>query len=88
MKREEVVVGKDTEFPLNGMLTLPDDTSSPVPAVVFVHGAGMSDMDGSVGSLTPYMDLAYGLAGHGIASIRYDKRTYASIKIGQVKFLS
>ena len=81
MKREEIVVGKDTEFPLNGMLTLPDDTSSPVPAVVFVHGAGMSDMDGSVGSLTPYMDLAYGLAGQGIASIRYDKRTYAHMAV-------
>lgn len=77
MIREEVIIGEHTEYPLNGMLTLPDDTTSPVPAVVFVHGAGMSDMDGSVGSTTPYKDIAYGLAALGIASIRYDKRTYA-----------
>lgn len=77
MIREEIIVGEDTEFPLNGMLTLPDDTTNPVPAVVFVHGAGMSDMDESVGSMTPFKDLAEGLVEHGIASIRYDKRTYA-----------
>lgn len=77
MIKEEVIVGKDSEFPLNGMLILPDDTTNPVPAVVFVHGAGMSDMDESVGSMTPFKDLAEGLVEYGIASLRYDKRTYA-----------
>ena len=77
MKREDIVVGENTEYPLNGMLTLPDNTDTPVPAVVLVHGSGMSDMDESVGYITPFKDLAYGLAEHGIASIRYDKRTLA-----------
>jgi pimeloyl-ACP methyl ester carboxylesterase len=56
---------------------LPENTENPVPAVVFVHGSGSSNMDEKVGKLTPFRDLAYGLAAHGIASVRYDKRTFA-----------
>ncbi len=48
-----------------------------MPAVVFVHGSGSSNMDEKVGKLTPFKDLAEGLAKHGIASIRYDKRSFA-----------
>ena len=70
-------VGEGTEYPLNGILTLPDDLSDPVPAVVMVHGSGPSDMDERVMKLTPFRDLAEGLAEHGIASLRYDKRTFA-----------
>ena len=77
MKTEAIVVGKDTEYPLNGLLTLPDELSTPVPAVVFVHGSGSSNMDEKVMKLTPFKDLAEGLAAHGIASIRYDKRSFA-----------
>lgn len=77
MKAEAIVVGKGTEYPLKGLLTLPEDTSVPVPAVVFVHGSGASNMDEKVGKLTPFKDLAEGLAAHGIASIRYDKRSFA-----------
>ncbi len=75
MVREKIVVGEGTQFPLNGLLTLPDDLSAPVPAVVFVHGSGSSNMDEKVGKLTPFRDLAEGLARHGVASLRYDKRT-------------
>ena len=77
MITEKVTVGEGTEYPLNGLLTLPDDLSKPVPAVVMVHGSGPSDMDGTVIKLTPFKDLAEGLAEKGIASIRYDKRTLA-----------
>ena len=77
MKCEKVMIGEHSRYPLNGLLTLPDDLSSPVPAVVFVHGSGASNMDEKIGKLTPFRDLAEGLAKHGIASIRYDKRTYA-----------
>ncbi len=75
MKEKKVVVGKGTKYPLKGKLVLPDNVKKPVPAVVFVHGSGSSDMDEKVGKLTPFKDLAEGLAEHGIASIRYDKRT-------------
>ena len=77
---ENIVVGAGTEYPLNGMLTLPDDLSSPVPAVVMVHGSGASNMDEKVGKLTPFRDLAEGLAARGVASLRYDKRTFAHAK--------
>ena len=77
MIRENIVVGKDTKYPLKGMLTLPEDVSVPVPAVVLVHGSGATNMDEKVGKITPFKDLAEGLSRHGIASIRYDKRSHA-----------
>ena len=76
MYTEKTVVGKDTESPLNGLLTLPDGVSGPVPAAVMVHGSGPSNMDEKVLKLTPFKDLAEGLAKRGIASVRYDKRTF------------
>jgi hypothetical protein len=77
MKSEKVIVGKGNEYPLNGLLSLPDDVRERVPAVVFVHGSGASNMDEQIYKLTPFKDLAEGLAERGIASIRYDKRTFA-----------
>lgn len=74
---EKIIVGENTKYPLNGLLTLPEDATAPVPAVVFVHGSGASNMDEQVGKITPFKDLAEGLAKHGIASLRYDKRTFA-----------
>ena len=77
MYSETIVVGAGTKYPLNGLLTLPGDLSKPVPAVVMVHGSGASNMDEKVMKLTPFKDLAEGLARHGIASLRYDKRSFA-----------
>ena len=76
MIEEKIIVGENTKYPLNGLLTLPDTIVTPVPAVVFVHGSGASNMDEKVGKLTPFKDLAQGLARHGIASVRYDKRSF------------
>lgn len=77
MIQEKIVIGEHTSYPLAGMLTLPRDTSRPVPGVVLVHGSGSSNMDEKVGKLTPFRDLAEGLAAHGIACVRYDKRSFA-----------
>ena len=77
MFEEKIIIGKNTKHPLNGILTLPNEINNPVPAVVLVHGSGASNMDEKVGKLTPFKDLAEGLASRGIAVIRYDKRTYA-----------
>lgn len=77
MKSEKMIVGKGSEYPLNGLLSLPDDVRERVPGVVFVHGSGASNMDEQIYKLTPFKDLAEGLAERGIASIRYDKRTFA-----------
>ncbi len=73
---EKVIVGENGEYPLNGILSLPDDLSDKVPAVVMVHGSGSSNMDEKVMKLTPFKDLAEGLCRYGIASLRYDKRTF------------
>ncbi len=74
--REPIVVGAGTKYPLKGILTLPA-SDTPVPAVVLVHGSGSSNRDEKVMKLTPFLDLAEGLASRGIASIRYDKRSFA-----------
>lgn len=77
MMTEKMIIGNNSRYPLDGMLTLPSDSAGPFPAVVFVHGSGSSDMDERIGKLAPFKDLAEGLAKHGIASVRYNKRTYS-----------
>ena len=75
MNEEKIIIG--TAYPLNGLLTIPQVGDAPYPAVVLVHGSGASDMNEKVGNNRPFRDLAEGLARHGIATIRYDKRPYA-----------
>ena len=61
--------------PLHGALTLPPG-AGPFPAVVLVAGSGEQDMDETIGPNKPFRDIAEGLARSGIASLRYDKRTF------------
>ncbi|MBR0140202.1 MAG: alpha/beta fold hydrolase [Firmicutes bacterium] len=77
MISEKIIVGAGGDFPLDGLLTLPEGAEGPVPAAVMVHGSGASNMDEKVMKLTPFKDLAEGLAERGIGSLRYDKRTFA-----------
>jgi amino acid adenylation domain-containing protein len=60
---------------LGATLVLPD-TEGPHPAAVFVLGSGPIDRDGSVGPNKPFRQLAEALAARGIASLRFDKRSY------------
>ncbi|WP_184655018.1 alpha/beta hydrolase family protein [Oleiagrimonas soli] len=62
--------------PLPALLTLPKG-KGPFPAVVMLAGSGPQDADESIGPNKPFRDLAQGLAAHGVASLRYQKRTYA-----------
>lgn len=80
MFEEKIIIGEKTNYPLNGILTLPNKINNPVPAIVLVHGSGPSNMDENVGKLKPFKDLAEGLSEKGIAVIRYDKRTFAHKK--------
>jgi fermentation-respiration switch protein FrsA (DUF1100 family) len=62
------------EWELPGILTLPQG-EGPFPAAVLVHGSGPQDRNQTIGPNRPFSDLAGGLAGRGIAVLRYDKRT-------------
>ena len=75
MIEEKIIVGTK-EYPLNGLLTIPGTGTAPYPAVVLVHGSGAQDMNEKVGKTYFFKDMAEGLVKHGIASIRYDKRTF------------
>lgn len=72
-REQDVVFGG--EMPLHGSLAVPEK-SSRVPAVIIVHGSGPSDRNGAVAGNAVYLDLAEQLYEKGIASLRYDKRTY------------
>lgn len=72
-----IIIGENTDFPINGILSMPDDNAEPLPAVVIVHGSGAHDMDGTIHGNKPYRDIADFLASNGIAVIRHDKRTFA-----------
>lgn len=63
---------------LPATLTLPASAPGPVPVALIVAGSGPTNRNGNVLG-TPYRpflyaQLAWGLAGEGIASLRYDKR--------------
>ncbi|MCL2785096.1 MAG: alpha/beta fold hydrolase [Propionibacteriaceae bacterium] len=76
MHEETVIIGKGGEFPLEGVLTLPDSPHEALPALLLVHGSGPLNRDEKIGVLTPFKDIAKFLAANGIASLRYDKRTF------------
>lgn len=65
----------------NGDIRLPatycrPQGASPVACVVLVHGSGPNDRDETIGPNKMFRDLAHRLAQAGIATLRYDKRTY------------
>jgi dienelactone hydrolase len=76
MKEEKIIIGKGTKYPLNGLLTLPGEEKPNIPALVLVHGSGAHDMDETIYQNKPFKDIAEALAKHGIATLRYDKRTH------------
>ena len=71
-----IVVGEGTDFPLKGLMSIPDNAEGKVPAVVFVHGDGVFTMDEGYKDNKAFRDIGDYLASYGIAVIRYDKRNH------------
>jgi len=73
---EEEVSFESAGLTLSGTLALPEGTTEPVPAVLFIHGSGPIDRDGNAPGMKmdAYRQLAHALASAGIGSLRYDKR--------------
>lgn len=72
---------------LSGLLTLPAESGGPWPACILLQGSGPMDKDMTVGPNAIFAQLADGLAERGIASLRYDKRTFVMNRDKQNKGL-
>ncbi|MFY8019778.1 MAG: DUF3887 domain-containing protein [Bacteroidia bacterium] len=63
------------DFKNSGKLSIPKSRND-APLVIIVAGSGGIDKDCSMGPNKIYKDLGWGLASKGVATFRYDKRTY------------
>lgn len=73
LKEHAITIPSEVNLP--GILCMPKGKKN-VPVVILVHGSGPQDRDATIGPNKPFKDIALSLASKGIASIRYDKRTY------------
>ncbi|MDG6103278.1 alpha/beta hydrolase [Dactylosporangium aurantiacum] len=58
----------------------------PHPGVVLLAGGGPFDRDGTTGANRPLKDLAWGLAGRGVAVLRFDKVTHTHPRVAAAGF--
>jgi esterase/lipase len=74
------IVETEYSFERDGYV-LPGTYTAPIkgrdlPVVILVQGSGPSDRDESLYENKPFRDIAWALGQQGIATFRYDKRTY------------
>jgi hypothetical protein len=74
-----ILVGKDSDYPLNGKLTYPDSALSGkgLPLFVLIPPIYRHDMDYTTEYGFLYKTLAYDLAKAGFASLRYDNWSFS-----------
>lgn len=73
----EITIGSEPTA-LAGILTMPINVTTirGIPACVLVHDFGPLDMNSTMGQTRMFSDMAHELAVMGIATVRYDKRTF------------
>jgi len=85
---ESDVSVREVPFP-SGNFTLEGTFLHPpgkqLPAAVLVQGTGPFDRDETIGARKPFRDIARGLALLGIATFRFDKRTYTYFGRPEIK---
>ena len=74
-EEQEISLGAEP-FAVPATLSLPR-RPGPLPAIVLLAGSGPLGRDETIGPNKPFRDLAWGLAGRGIVTLRFDKVTYA-----------
>lgn len=72
----EEVSFSNGEAVLSGTLVLPEGCSEATPALIMVTGSGLQNRDEEVFGHRPFAVIADALARHGIASLRYDDRSF------------
>ena len=72
---ESSVALGDAPWAVGGTLTIPRG-AGPFPAIVLVQGLDAADRDATVGANKWLRDVAWGLASRGVATLRYDQRTW------------
>lgn len=73
---ETLLIRPGEEDETAAQLLLPEG-EGPFPAVILIHGSGPLDMNASVYGFNLFEKMAEALCEKGIASIRYDKYTFA-----------
>jgi len=84
---EPVVIGEGTMWALDGLLTIPQNTTadSPVPALILLPGSGANNMDSSLFDNHPFFDIADYLSSNGVAVLRFNERAFTHpTQFGQV----
>jgi dienelactone hydrolase len=71
-REQDVIVGSG-EWAVHGTLATPSG-QGPFPALVLLQGSGNTDRDSALGPNKIFRDIAWGVASHGVAVLRYNKR--------------
>lgn len=83
---EEILFKNDkAEATLAGTLTIPENVTSGTPVVLMLTGSGLEDRNEEVFEHKPFLVIADYLARRGIATLRYDDRTFGKSTGGDVK---
>lgn len=83
--REVSFTNAEAGATLAGTLVIPQGASADTPVIIMVSGSGLENRDEEIFDHKPFLVLADYLARHGVASLRYDDRSYGQSKGGDIR---